>query len=87
MLVTFEHGSKDEDNNAIAFWKPDPRIWFMQLDSQFSNTNIVTDQTKYDYVARSIEEEILTQETYILTNPPEEKEIGGHQRTFKFCLC
>lgn len=52
------------------FWKPDPRIWFIQLEAQFRNSKITQDQTKYDIVVSSIDSEILTQVTDILTNPP-----------------
>ncbi|GFR21465.1 hypothetical protein TNCT_509441 [Trichonephila clavata] len=51
------------------FWKPDPKIWFLQLEAQFRNASITADQTKYDYVASSIEAEILAQVMGILTNP------------------
>lgn len=54
------------------FWKPDPRIWFLQLEAQFRNANITADQTRYDYVVSSIEAEILSQVSDILVNPPKD---------------
>ncbi|GFQ86159.1 hypothetical protein TNCT_535591 [Trichonephila clavata] len=51
-----------------TFWKPDPKIWFLQLEAQFRNASITAGQTKYDYVVSSIKAEILAQVTDILTN-------------------
>ncbi|GFQ85048.1 uncharacterized protein TNCT_217691 [Trichonephila clavata] len=58
------------------FWKPDPKIWFLQIEAQFGNTSISADQTKYDYIVSSIEAEILAQVLDILTNPPEDCEYA-----------
>lgn len=55
-----------------AFWKPDPKIWFLQLEAQFRNVGITVDQTKYDYVISSIEPDILSQVSDILLNPPQD---------------
>ncbi|GFT04217.1 hypothetical protein NPIL_64441 [Nephila pilipes] len=38
-----------------SFWKPDPKIWFLQLEEQFRNAKLTVDQTKYNYVISSIE--------------------------------
>ncbi|GFS39777.1 hypothetical protein NPIL_12821 [Nephila pilipes] len=32
------------------FRKPDTKIWFLQLETQFQNAAVTADQTKYDYV-------------------------------------
>lgn len=55
-----------------SFWKPDPKIWFLQLEAQFRNARITGDQTKYDYVLSSIEPDILSQISDILLNPPQD---------------
>ncbi|XP_054709024.1 uncharacterized protein LOC129218727 [Uloborus diversus] len=52
------------------FWKPDPRIWFLQLEAQFRRAKITSDETKFDLVVSSIEAEILAQVTDILVTPP-----------------
>lgn len=52
------------------FWKPDPRIWFLQLEAQFRRAKIANDDTKFDLVVSSIEAEILAQVTDILITPP-----------------
>ncbi|KFM59498.1 hypothetical protein X975_19456, partial [Stegodyphus mimosarum] len=45
------------------FWKPDPKIWFIQLRSIIQKYK--NEQTKYDYVISSIEPDILL-------NPPQD---------------
>ncbi|XP_035232910.1 uncharacterized protein LOC118204722 [Stegodyphus dumicola] len=54
-----------------SFWKPDPKIWFLQAEAQFRNAGITADQTKYDYVVSSIETVTLSQISDILTKPPD----------------
>ncbi|GFR04857.1 uncharacterized protein TNCT_270241 [Trichonephila clavata] len=82
-VIYYEKKSENEnDTSSIVvrvsikpppFWKPDPKIWFLQLlEAQFRNASITTDQTKYENVVSSIEAEILAQVTDILTNPPED---------------
>ncbi|XP_023213966.1 uncharacterized protein LOC111616840 [Centruroides sculpturatus] len=52
------------------FWKPDPRIWFLQIKAQFQNAGISSDQTKFDTVVSYVDAEILTQVSDILLSPP-----------------
>ncbi|XP_067119141.1 uncharacterized protein [Centruroides vittatus] len=52
------------------FWKPDPRIWFLQIEAQFRNARISSDQTNFDTVVSCIDAEILTQVSDILLNLP-----------------
>ncbi|XP_065199573.1 uncharacterized protein LOC135831195 [Planococcus citri] len=52
------------------FWKINPRLWFAQIESQFSNANIVSDLTKYNTVVGHIESEILNAVSDIVLNPP-----------------
>lgn len=54
------------------FWKPDPRIWFLQLEAQFRNNQVKLDQTKFDIVVSSIDAQILAQIADLLINPPDE---------------
>lgn len=54
------------------FWKPDPKIWFLQIEAQFRNAGITADQTKYDYVVSSIEAGTLSQVADILVKPPDD---------------
>ncbi|GFT62467.1 uncharacterized protein NPIL_320371 [Nephila pilipes] len=55
------------------FWKPNPKIWFLQLEAQFRNAAITADQTKYDNVVSYNEAEFfLSQNSDILNNPPKD---------------
>ena len=55
---------------APPFWKPDPNLWFYQLEAQFRNNRITLDQTKFDAVVGSVDAEILSQVIDIIRNPP-----------------
>ncbi|GBO18786.1 hypothetical protein AVEN_59291-1 [Araneus ventricosus] len=52
------------------FWRENPAIWFSQLESQFITSGIVQDSTKYHTVVASVETEILSQVSDIITSPP-----------------
>lgn len=52
------------------FWKKDPRIWFLQIESQFALAGITTDSTKYHHVLSAIDTDILQQITDEVINPP-----------------
>ncbi|GBM99728.1 hypothetical protein AVEN_237657-1 [Araneus ventricosus] len=51
------------------FWRENPAIWFSQLESQFITSGIVQDSTKYDTVVASVETEILSQVSDIISPP------------------
>lgn len=52
------------------FWKANPRIWFCQIEAQFSNSRITNDRTKYNTVVAALEGSILSQISDIILNPP-----------------
>ncbi|GBM80633.1 hypothetical protein AVEN_140558-1 [Araneus ventricosus] len=52
------------------FWRENPAIWFSQLESQFITSGIVQNSTKYHTVVASVETEILSQVSDIITSPP-----------------
>ncbi|GBN16797.1 hypothetical protein AVEN_6293-1 [Araneus ventricosus] len=52
------------------FWRENPAIWFSRLESQFITSGIVQDSTKYHIVVASVETEILSQVSDIITSPP-----------------
>lgn len=52
------------------FWKPDPTLWFCQLEAQFSINGITADATKFNTVVAHIESEILSSVSDIIRNPP-----------------
>ncbi|GFT78075.1 hypothetical protein NPIL_494991 [Nephila pilipes] len=53
-----------------SFSKPDPKIWFLQLEAQSRNVKLTVDQAKYDYVISSTEPDILSQVSDIFLSPP-----------------
>lgn len=54
------------------FWKENPSIWFHQIESQFVNSGITSDATKYHIVVGHIETDILSQVSDIIDSPPAE---------------
>lgn len=52
------------------FWKPDPVLWFCQLEAQFVINGIIADGTKYNTAVAHIESNILTTVGDIIRNPP-----------------
>ncbi|GBM46209.1 hypothetical protein AVEN_270218-1 [Araneus ventricosus] len=60
------------DVKVPPFWRENPAIWFSQLESQFITSGIVQNSTKYHTVVTSIETEILSQVSDIITSPPKD---------------
>lgn len=54
------------------FWKPNPEIWFAQLEAQFRRSKITTDQTKFDTVVSSVDSDLLSQISDLILDPPRE---------------
>nr|XP_042894939.1 uncharacterized protein LOC122268758 [Parasteatoda tepidariorum] len=52
------------------FWKENPAIWFSRVESQFITAGITQDSTKYHTIVASIETDILSQVSDIITSPP-----------------
>ncbi|XP_017467529.1 PREDICTED: uncharacterized protein LOC108359952, partial [Rhagoletis zephyria] len=52
------------------FWKPDPRLWFAQVEAQFARAGITTDDTKYYTVVAEIDSAILMHASDIIASPP-----------------
>ncbi|GBM72929.1 hypothetical protein AVEN_68505-1 [Araneus ventricosus] len=52
------------------FCRENPTIWFSQLESQFITSGIVQDSTKCHTVVASVETEILSQVSDVITSPP-----------------
>lgn len=67
-------------DNAIAiqqvkirlppFWKQDPHLWFLQIEAQFTTSNIVADLTKFNTIVGNVDCDILTFVKDIIHNPP-----------------
>lgn len=52
------------------FWNDSPDIWFVQVESQFSNAGITTDESKFNTVVGAIESKILSHVREAVLNPP-----------------
>ncbi|GFS43359.1 uncharacterized protein TNIN_163291 [Trichonephila inaurata madagascariensis] len=53
-----------------AFWRNKPKLWFFQLEAQFSNSGISNDTTKYNIVVAALDENVLDFVVDILSHPP-----------------
>lgn len=52
------------------FWKENPAVWFAQLEAQFENYNIGSEQSKYFAVLPELEPELLSQVSDIILSRP-----------------
>ncbi|GFS49813.1 integrase catalytic domain-containing protein [Nephila pilipes] len=52
------------------FWRNKPKLWFLQLEAQFTNSGISQDTTKYNIVVAAFDENVLDFVVDILSNPP-----------------
>ena len=56
------------------FWEVDPATWFVNVEAQFALANIVTDETKYNYVVANLDPKYWVEVQDILWNPPPSEE-------------
>lgn len=49
------------------FWTKMPAIWFLQVESQFSTRNIVSEETKFHHVVQSLPQDVAASVYDILT--------------------
>ncbi|XP_065368994.1 uncharacterized protein LOC135961422 [Calliphora vicina] len=61
------------------FWKPDPKLWFLQVEAQFMRAGITTDDSKYYTLVAEIDSSILKCASDIISTPP----IAGKYETLK----
>lgn len=61
---------------APPFWKANPELWFLQLESQFYASGISVDTTKFHCVVAVLEGELLPVVSDILRSPPREDKYG-----------
>ncbi|GFX62346.1 uncharacterized protein TNCV_407411 [Trichonephila clavipes] len=47
-----------------------PKLWFLQLEAQFTNSGISNDTTKYNIVITALDKNVLDLVGDILSNPP-----------------
>lgn len=57
---------------APSFWRNNPELWFIQIESSFRISGITSDQTKFHSVVAALDCEVLTIVSDILKNPPTE---------------
>ena len=53
-----------------TFWKPDPKLWFLQVEAQFIRAGITSDDTKYYTLVAEIDSSILKCASDIILSPP-----------------
>lgn len=54
----------------VPFFKDEPDLYFIQLEAQFSNASITTDQTKYNHAIANFDPKYLQKVTDLLRSPP-----------------
>lgn len=55
---------------APPFWRANPELWFIQLESQFVVSGITTDSTKYHCVVSALDGDVLGLISDIIRQPP-----------------
>ena len=55
------------------FWPANPRVWFVQVEAQFSRRSITASRTKYEEVVCALPTEYATEIQDLLLDPPEEE--------------
>lgn len=52
------------------FWKENPKLWFLQIESIFAISGITRDETKFQYIIANIDSNFLPHVSDILETPP-----------------
>lgn len=63
--------------NAVSlklpeFWPTDPELWFTRIEAQFAIRNISSDDTKFNYVVGTLDNNTATEVKPLLIAPPSE---------------
>ncbi|XP_054278345.1 uncharacterized protein LOC129005084 [Macrosteles quadrilineatus] len=73
MATTQEGNSLERITVKIPqFWPADPKLWFAQVETQFSLARITSDETKFFYVCGNLDAKYAAEVRDILTKPPTE---------------
>ena len=56
-----------------SFWSANPRVWFVQVEAQFSRRGITTLRTKYNEIVCALPTEYATEMQDLLLDLPEEE--------------
>lgn len=59
------------------FWKPNVKLWFLQIESQFATCSIVTEETKFHYVMGAIESDVLSRVSDFLLDLPRDNKYSN----------
>lgn len=62
------------------FWSKNPQLWFHQLDAQFAICKITAERVKFNYVVASLDMDVLSQVSDIITAPPADAYAAIKQR-------
>lgn len=54
-----------------TFWHKQPKLWFAQVESEFLVYRIRSDEVKYSFVIRHLDEKALVSVSEIIENPPD----------------
>ena len=55
------------------FWPSNPRVWFAQVEAQFSTHGITTSRMKYEEIVCTLPTEYATEIQDLLLDPPEDQ--------------
>ena len=59
------------------FWRPNPTLWFAQLEAQFTISGITADITKFNHVVSAVESDILNAVSDLILDPPLEEKYDA----------
>lgn len=74
-LHTLSTNPPDASTNAVSvkippFWTSRPEVWFAQIEAQFSNKHIVSQDTRYNYVVSALDKTVAEEITAFICAPP-----------------
>lgn len=62
---------------APPFWESNPRVWFIQIESQFRIANITSDETKFHSIVAALDAKTLEGIVDLVESPPQEKQYDA----------